>query len=100
VGAQLQALALPKIALPPSTDAVAEAACTAMLEAQRAAEALGLPPVQFDSVCSGLQRATANTNGARRFLAGGYPSLCYTCCAGDEAVARKWMDRMAARAAD
>ncbi|GBF92517.1 hypothetical protein Rsub_04621 [Raphidocelis subcapitata] len=82
---------------PPGGDALAEAGCTAMLEAQRAAEALGLEPALFAAVCRGMQQATEGTVGARRFLAGDYPSLRYACGAGDVAVAREWMVRMAAR---
>jgi hypothetical protein len=67
-----------------------------MLEAQRAAEALGLPAPQFAALCRGMQRATTDADGARRFLAGDYPSLRYACGAGDVAVAREWMQRMAA----
>jgi hypothetical protein len=100
VGAQLQELALPAIAPPPGSDALAEAGCAAILEAQRAAEALGLQPALFAAVCRGMQAATEGGSGARRFLACDYPSLRYACGAGDAAVAREWMQRMAARAGD
>jgi hypothetical protein len=96
VGAQLKALALPGIALPSDSGAVTKVGCTAMLEAQRAAEALGLPPAQFAAVCRGMQRATTDADGTLRFLAGDYPSLRYACDEGDESVAREWMERMAA----
>ena len=97
VAARLQALALREIDPPPGGDALAEAGCTAMLEAQRAAEALGLEPALFAAVCRGMQQATEGTVGARRFLAGDYPNLRYACGAGDVAVAHEWMEHMAAR---
>ncbi|GBF89649.1 photosystem II reaction center protein PSB28 [Raphidocelis subcapitata] len=96
VAARLRALALREIDPPPGGEALAEAGCTAMLEAQRAAKALGLEPALFDDVCCGMQQAVGG-GGARLFLAGDYPSLRYACSAGDAAVARKWMARMAAR---
>ncbi|GBF89653.1 hypothetical protein Rsub_02371 [Raphidocelis subcapitata] len=97
VGARLHALALRRIDPPPGGDALAEAGCTAMLEAQRAAEALRLEPALFAAVCRSMQQAVGSSGGARLFLAGDYPSLHYACSAGDAGVAREWMEHMAAR---
>jgi 3-hydroxyisobutyrate dehydrogenase-like beta-hydroxyacid dehydrogenase len=80
-----------------ASEALQEAAFRAYEEALRAAEALGLPPERVDAVCGGVQAATEEAGGCRRFLGMEYPRLRRACAAGAVDVVAAWMERVAAR---
>jgi hypothetical protein len=101
----LEEVPLPAAPFPGSTaevaaaasEALQEAAMLAYEEALRAAEALRLPPERVDAVSGGVQAATEEAGGCRRFLGMEYPRLRRACAAGAVEVVRAWMDRTAAR---
>ncbi|KIZ00358.1 hypothetical protein MNEG_7604 [Monoraphidium neglectum] len=82
-------------ALNAAAAALQEAALLAYEEVLRAAEALGLPPERLDTVCGGVQAATEEAGGCRRFLGMEYPRLRRACAAGAMDVVRAWMERVA-----
>jgi hypothetical protein len=105
VVAKLLALGLPDIRAPAAVagaeaaaaEQLQEAACSACDWAVLAAEALGLPPERVDAVCGGVQAATEEAGGCRRFVGMEYPRLRRACAAGEAGLVRAWMERVAAR---
>lgn len=97
--AALAALALAEIAAPPlrDTDALTEAATLAFCEVERAAAALGLPPALANAVCRAVERDTESPASCHRLLGMRYRRLRAAATAGEVAVAREWMEEMAAR---
>jgi hypothetical protein len=107
VGAALQALRLPDIALLPAVagDDPLAAATRASLEnaaqavfdqAERVADALGLSLAEADDVLAGVAWATAEAGRCRRFVGMEYGRLRRACCGGDDVMARSWCERVAA----